>query len=421
MNVRLILIYLLLLLLPTQLGRHLFFNFSQIAGFRSDYLAPTLYLSDIIILILIVFQIKNRLKHKLEIKLNIGKIIILSVVLLMLFNSIFISVSPFPAIYKTVKIIEFIILGVLLVQVKPKISNIFDILSIDVFYTSATAVLQFISQKSLGGLFWWLGERSFSSQTPGIAVQSIGGELMLRPYSVFPHPNVLGGFLAIILPLLFLYAAEKIRRGTFHFFWYSLCIIMGFAALILSFSRLAWFVALIGFLLILLSRKKMYDIFHLKKENVWLISFYLLILTTSVFPLVISSNIFKSESSWVERYNLLKAALSIIFSHPFWGVGLNNFIVSAYTYVSRWELYYFQPVHNIYMLVFAESGIIGFGIFLFFLITVFRKALVSNKWMLIPFIQLCILGFFDHYLLTLQQGMLLFTLVASLAFIRENK
>ena len=50
---------------------------------------------------------------------------------------------------------------------------------------------EFIKQASLNGLFWWLGERTFTSSTPGIAKAVIDGRLLMRPYATFPHPNVL--------------------------------------------------------------------------------------------------------------------------------------------------------------------------------------------------------------------------------------
>src|SRR3989338_6605244 len=47
-----LLIFLFIFLLPTQLGKHFFLDFSSISGVRVDYLAPTLYLADVVSLIL---------------------------------------------------------------------------------------------------------------------------------------------------------------------------------------------------------------------------------------------------------------------------------------------------------------------------------------------------------------------------------
>ena len=54
--------FLFLFLLPTQLGKHFFLPFSYILGVRVDYLAPTVYLTDIIILLLVVINYRAVLK-----------------------------------------------------------------------------------------------------------------------------------------------------------------------------------------------------------------------------------------------------------------------------------------------------------------------------------------------------------------------
>jgi len=53
--------YLLILFLPTQLGRHFFFDFSFVSGIRIDYLAPTIYLTDILVLLLFIAWVLNLL------------------------------------------------------------------------------------------------------------------------------------------------------------------------------------------------------------------------------------------------------------------------------------------------------------------------------------------------------------------------
>ena len=49
-NLSAIFFYLLILFLPTQLGKHFWPNFSYVYGVRIDYLSPTLYFTDILII-----------------------------------------------------------------------------------------------------------------------------------------------------------------------------------------------------------------------------------------------------------------------------------------------------------------------------------------------------------------------------------
>ena len=49
-----ILFFLLLLLLPVQLGRHFWPEFALVFGIRIDYLSPTIYLTDLLVIGILV-------------------------------------------------------------------------------------------------------------------------------------------------------------------------------------------------------------------------------------------------------------------------------------------------------------------------------------------------------------------------------
>ena len=80
----------------------------------------------------------------------------------------------------------------------------------------------------------------------------------------------------------------------------------------------------------------------------------------------------------------------------------------------------YQPVHNIYLLIYSETGILGitaFGLFLTFLI---KDFIVNTKMeklyhysFLIMFLSFLFVGLFDHFLWTLQQGRLMFWLLCA--------
>src|ERR1035437_10261792 len=56
-NLSAIFFYLLVLFLPTQLGKHFWPNFSYVYGIRIDYLSPTLYFTDLLVIGLILFWV----------------------------------------------------------------------------------------------------------------------------------------------------------------------------------------------------------------------------------------------------------------------------------------------------------------------------------------------------------------------------
>src|SRR5476651_2543095 len=59
--------YLLILFLPTQLGKHFWPNFSFVYGIRVDYLSPTIYISDILFVLLFFLSIFSLRKALLAI------------------------------------------------------------------------------------------------------------------------------------------------------------------------------------------------------------------------------------------------------------------------------------------------------------------------------------------------------------------
>ena len=101
------------------------------------------------------------------------------------------------------------------------------------------------------------------------------------------------------------------------------------------------------------------------------------------------------------RIELIQSAFKIIKENFWFGVGLNNFIPNlvkvSNTFLNSWEL---QPVHNIFLLVFSETGIFGLIAFISLFINI-------N----LPLLAILLTGLNDHYWLTLQQNLLLFTYV----------
>src|SRR3989344_5175126 len=96
-----VLLLLFILFLPTQLGKHFFFDFSYLSGIRVDYLAPTVYLLDVIIFLLAIVNLKIVLKF-------FNNKMVLSGLFLLLINIIF-SQLPEISFYWFIKIIEFLV------------------------------------------------------------------------------------------------------------------------------------------------------------------------------------------------------------------------------------------------------------------------------------------------------------------------
>jgi hypothetical protein len=258
------LFYLLIAIFPIQLGFHFWPSWAMVLGRRIDYLSPTLYATDILIGLLLFSWFTEKVsgdwylvfrKRKINIFTQIlnTKTLILCIFVI---TNILVAASRPVAIYTWLKCVEFFLLGLYIVNTKPKFERIVFFLSISILYSSCIAIVQFILQHSLGDIFWLLGERTFSSSTPGIAQiplclpWAVNCPLLLRAYGTFPHPNVLGGFLATMIPFVIYKSTNiqiyKLKKQIFLRWFYGITIIFGIVALILTFSRSAWVAGVLG-------------------------------------------------------------------------------------------------------------------------------------------------------------------------------
>lgn len=409
-NLQNLLLFLTVLFLPTQLGRHFWPDFSFLQGIRVDYLSPTLYFTDILAFLLIASFLNKKSIIKFK---NLVRLIktpqILTVLAAILLGVLFSKNIPI-ALYSLVKIFEYILLILLLAKNIQKYGFriILPAFAFGILFESALTIWQFQSQGSIGGIFYFFGERAFRSSTPNIANASIGGQLILRPYATFSHPNVLAGYLVIGMLFIMLSLSNKFKENILY---YSSCFV-GSLALVLTMSRFAIFlwILFLGFL-------------FLKRVKLILFSSVGLILIFFVFPQTILR--FKEttllDQSFTDRVSLAKSSLHMIYDHPFFGTGIGNFLNELPHYLNDVsQVIFLQPVHNIFLLTISQIGLIASFIIFFYLYKLFKLTDRRSKHLLMA---VAALGFFDHYFLTLQQGEMLLCLVLGIAIggvIRSN-
>jgi O-antigen ligase len=450
--------YLLILFLPTQLCKHFWPSFSQVLGIRIDYLSPAIYLTDLALLILFIFSIKRIVK-------SFSRFSPLFLILPYLLLTILLSGQLFPGLYQLLKIIELLFLGFYVaerVKTKNELSLIILIASISVIGESLLAIAQYIHQGSLNGLFYFLGERTFTSDTPGIANASINGQLILRPYATFPHPNALAGYLLCMITIIFLVKynskdnKQVIARSRYHSdntslrgadtiatkqsllikglprsfksltlqkIIKTLALLLGQIALLLTLSRTAillWIILLFSVLVLKIKnspKKKLSVIFT--ALLIAILAFASFVYTPALDRLEETTT---TEQAFTQRIYLLKNALTLISAHPFFGVGLGNYLPSVAAIQKPLpSTLYIQPVHNIFLLLTSEIGIIGLLFFLALLFKTYQRLYglphyIRNP-LLIALSVILILGLFDHYWITLQQNQLLFAVILGLCWV----
>ena len=446
MRLHRVLFFLLLILLPVQLGRHFWPDFSLVFGLRVDYLSPTIYLTDLLVMGILVTWLFEMKKKRDKIHKRLKGYWWLGAVFAFLLLNAFLAQNQGAAFYKLIKIIEFTLLGFYVARNRPQLS-IFHFplfsprnklcLSIAIVYSSFIAIAQLLKQASLDGVFWWLGERTFNDFTPGIARAVWDGRLIMRPYATFPHPNVLAGFILVVTILLlgnFKSTNQLINKLTNWKFgigqlddwiikaYWLLVFILGLITLAISFSRSVWIVGiLVCFWVIIRYLRK-------NKLNQKFLYFVVCILLFVLGAFFYSTLHLSVEEAISRRLYLNQIAIEMIQENPLIGVGLNNFIPRLPDYWQTPEAVRFlQPVHNIFLLVAAETGLVGLLIFLWFLISTFKNLLEivprsgippgGRNWKLvIPLLAILLLGVVDHYWLTLQQTQLLFTLILGMSW-----
>ena len=419
-KIKVFLFSLLFLFLPTQLGKHFWPSFAFVYGQRIDYLSPTLYITDLLAILCIFTSIKSS-KNIPYVKIS----------LLMLFLSIgvFFSKNPLAGWYGIAKLLEFIFLGFSLKnffkESPTHISLLAILLSFGVFFESVLAVVQFLVQHSVGGILYLFGERTFSGTTPGIANVSLYHQLILRPYATFSHPNVLAGYLLISM-LLMLSVFARVSKEMKTFLLFS--IMVGSLALFLSLSRLAiflWILICIAIFLHYLYQKR-------KAKRVLVLGAIFLIIAIFICFLSPLSERFLQTNllneSVTSRIELMQVSLSLWQSHILFGVGFDNFLTNVpLGFSPNGHTVLLQPVHNIFLLVLSETGLGGLVFFFVFLWHAIKHLIHRLQtqsmqkthiiFLIITFVSSLLLGMEDHYLFTLQQGQLLFTVVLSLILV----
>jgi len=144
---------------------------------------------------------------------------------------------------------------------------------------------------------------------------------------------------------------------------------------------------------------------------------YLYLFGASLIMLVPFFPFSSDSASFYRRDSLLGASYRIAGEFPLLGVGANNFTSYVDDYQVTDDIRFTQPVHNVFALVLAESGVFAFLLFLLIFFEayagVFRE---GSTPLFISMSVLLLLMSFDHYFWTMHQTSLLFFLVLGLSW-----
>jgi len=387
-----------LILIPTQIGKHFWPEWSQVMGLRIDYLSPVLYVVDIIWIGMFLSRGLRTKKINREKLFSFGNLVIIAVVVI----NIILAKNRWIAGYKWLRLGQWwwtvwylktrkdwgkeILLWVIPVWV-----------TVEVFL----GLGQLIWGGSLGGIFYWLGERRFALGTVGIARMNILNESVLRAYGTFSHPNSLAGFLLVSMGLWWWI---RKKREINKLWWWGVWWMM-ILGIVISGSRWVWFLGW-GSINWWLFWQKNVGVKRILGTNLVLLGAVILVLA------MVNSNYRLNDFFWGwdkgsldKRAGLNMVALKMIWNRPWFGVGAGNFLTELPNYQRNNASFWLQPVHNIILLGLAEIGMVGMIMFL----GITRKMVDLKKWLaskerLMLMGMVLLTGMTDHFWVTLPQN-----------------
>ena len=302
---------------------------------------------------------------------------------------------------------------------------------------STLALQQFMTQAVFANK--WLGMAAQEAKNLGVSVVEFGDERFLRAYGSLPHPNILGGFLAVTLLVnIILYftlwqnwqTAKNIKQEKKYQAGLILSLIffiLNFIGLLLTFSRGAWLGFIVGALTLTLSRS--FFAGEGIKQNLMVLSkfVFIIIAVGGLFfyffrePILSRINIDGrlENKSVAERTEYNQEARQIIKRHWLFGAGVKNYGLAVYNEINNDKpAYAYQPAHNAFLLVWAEIGILGLISFIALLVYCF---IVS--WRMKPggetaalLVALAVMMCFDHWVWSLAFGGMIMWVVLGVVY-----
>lgn len=400
----------LILLLPLNLGKHFVMKNSFVSGILSDYLVPTIYIQDLLIALILIFWLLEKGIPSKQDLLNFFNKRSVQLIILFIFSiafSVLVSDRIVPSASILLRVALYAILSFYIsseMSVEKDFPVVVRRLSWIIIFLSVLSVAQFIKQGSVFNNYLVLGEQPYAASTWGIARESVFGKTIVPSYGLFRHPNIFGGFLSIVLIWIFF----TIQTESKNKLLLTVSFMLGLLSLFLTFSYVAWAGFITGFVSYLFIKKGVKERLLENKKKITILFISMALIINILTPLFINFR----QPSWYRRGSLIFSSLEVIKKYPLFGVGPGNFIEGIN------DIRFIQPVHNIFFLVFSESGVFVFTFLLLILGLAIKKLLTHGYFFLflISILQIIFEGSLDHYFWTIHQTLLLMWVVLGFIF-----
>ena len=424
----------LLFAIPFQIRKIVFYE-----GWRfNEWLSFSIYLTDVIFFCLFLMWIYS-LAQKRAVLVIDNYLLIASSLMAITAFSLFFARDVKVAAFSLLRLIEFLVFFIYIKEYAIKRFNFHTgliVLISSAVLQSIIAIGQYVKQADLG--LRYLGEGMLGLHINGVAVFiNENGERVMRAYGTTPHPNVLAGFL--FLSIFALYFIWFYRKGFSHNInlLYSVVYAIMLAGLLLTFSRTIIFFWALGFIIrgLLIGflpkyRNKFWLNSEMRRKIISILLVTVIVLSLFVimaWPEVLS-RIKISPDDEAIKLRIYYASETIDQRLNWFGSGAGNFTVWLKSKQPNLPEYLYQPVHNIYLLLYSELGILGLIAFLSLIGYTFYDFYRSYKFQklfhysfILVFASILLMGMFDHFLWTLQQGRFVLWLSVALIATKDIK
>lgn len=259
------------------------------------------------------------------------------------------------------------------INIFESITRILQFFLLFVFYIFATEIIEKEdTEKIIKFILFTSILVSFYGFLQLAGIDFIKWSIKKSPLSTMGRRNFAAEFLVVIIPYTF--ALILLSKKRVEKFLYSFMFLLFFTHLILTFTRASYlgFFFSLGIFLFLLNKIKLPEV-----KKVMLILFFL-------FSLTSFSKTFE-RGSVKSRILIWKTTFEIIKKNPLMGVGPGNFKINYLKYCTEKKDVLtpvkenVENVHNDFLEITAETGIIGLLLFIFLLFKIYKSAISILK------------------------------------------
>lgn len=408
--------YALVFLLPFQV-RLIIARFTE--SFN-EWTLGSVYVTDFLLIFILLLLLVRLVRGHAQIKYGLFEGLFDAFLLVSIISAFFATI-PSLAWYR---VAELVLLAFFFFYVRHSVGEIITwrsltkVIGLSALVQALVGIAQSLLQARVG--LSWLGESPLVIGNPGIAVFEVSDRLFLRAYGLTPHPNVLAAWLLLGLVCLGVLFCQSRAWGKRYGYLTGFVLVL--YGLLYTFSRTAILVAALtvaSLVAFIVFSKHIRSCYQVHKQSVWVLFACIVcvgvIFTGSYWAQVQTRiHIDRNEEAVTQRLFFADLAEKITKEKPTFGVGIGQFVPRLMEKYPNYDAYLYQPAHNVFLLVASEQGIFGaviFGGLVLFgvLRMVWRSRVRSISSVLLVGVGVgfLVMGFFDHFFITLQQGTLM--------------